>query len=353
MDVKGNFQLNPLNGQVTAFRNKVSFGGAHVGGQFQAQGTCFEEVNCSGFKAGMEFLLTEVAFFGPLYLADASFLDLIIKGQDDSPPLSELHLERSVVKRRLTVENITIKRLTASHLRVDGPTTLQSIEIKDHADLRHGNHKDLRLVQVTWPSQANEVLLDGLTYEDLSKREDGTKPDWKEVLDLLNLSRFNTKNYSQLEAYLQRGGEKNWADRIYINCKRRDLRQKRYWRFRLSNWAIWIFWDLLTGYGRKPARTLLLIIPLVVAGAFLFEPQFEAKFLKDYSSFKSIIMDYPPIARGILSIDRFLPGVDLGIAKYWHPSQLCLWTWLYWHFIKIMGWITIPIALAAIYTRIK
>lgn len=354
MDVKGNFQLKPFDSEITVFRNEVSFGGAQVGGQFQAQNSSFEEVNCSGFKADMEVIFNNAAFSGPLHLEDANFLDLIIKGQDDGPPLSELHLERSVIKRRLIVENITVKMLTASHLRVDGPTTFKAIEFKEHADLRHGSHNDLRFVQTTWPAKNNEVLLDGLTYEGLAEREDGTEPDWKKILNILKQSRFNTRNYTQLEAYLHRTGKDYWANRVYISGKRRELRQKRYWPFQPSNWVTWVFWDLSAGYGRKPWRAFLFSLLIILLGVYFFNPTevLSADMVKNYwLSPASIWQNF--CLRLILSLNFFLPAIDLGFGKHLCLINMSYQTLIYFIIHRLLGWILIPIGLVAITTRLK
>jgi hypothetical protein len=111
----------------------------------------------------------------------------------------------------------------------------------------------------------------------------------------------------------------------------------------------------LTGYGRKPWKVLWVIVPTVVFGAWLFPPEFTAKFTESHSWLRDMTASYPWIIKFLLSLDRFLPGVDLGVAKEWSPSStgICLLAFAYWYFLKLIGWITIPIALAAIYTRIK
>lgn len=57
--------------------------------------------------------------------------------------------------------------------------------------------------------------------------------------------------------------------------------------------------------------------------------------------------------RFFLSLDEFLPGVDLGLAKLWQISRISFYKLLYYHFHKICGWILIPIGLAAIFSRFK
>lgn len=57
--------------------------------------------------------------------------------------------------------------------------------------------------------------------------------------------------------------------------------------------------------------------------------------------------------RFFLSMDEFLPGVDLGLAKLWQISKISFPMLLYYHFHKIAGWVLIPIGLAAVLTQFK
>jgi hypothetical protein len=59
------------------------------------------------------------------------------------------------------------------------------------------------------------------------------------------------------------------------------------------------------------------------------------------------------VVRFFLSLDEFLPGVDLGLAKLRQLSQVNYPTLIYYHFHKIAGWILTPIGLAAVYSQFK
>ena len=74
------------------------------------------------------------------------------------------------------------------------------------------------------------------------------------MLAWVEQSRYDTRNYGQLETYFKQGGYKDRADEVYIKGQRREV-LKQWWR--PDNLATLIFWDLLAGYGRKPGRTVL------------------------------------------------------------------------------------------------
>jgi hypothetical protein len=59
------------------------------------------------------------------------------------------------------------------------------------------------------------------------------------------------------------------------------------------------------------------------------------------------------LAAFLLSLDEFLPEVDLGLAKLWQLNRISFPTRMYNHFHKIAGWVLIPISLAAVYTQFK
>jgi hypothetical protein len=193
--------------------------------------------------------------------------------------------------------------------------------------------------------------LEGLTYQAVSAGEG--KDDWKKLLAWIEGSRFNTQNYSQLEAYLTRCGHRDRADEVFITGKR-EAANRLTWG---KKWLTRIFWGLLTGYGRKPWQVLYVIAPLVLLGAILFSPEFGAKFMESNDWLKQLALPtgHPRIIKFLISLDRFLPGVDLGLAKEWSPaaSSVCYFAFIYWYILKLAGWITIPIALAAIYSRVK
>ncbi len=330
------------------FQGPVDFVGVDIGGQFSADGAKFEgaeqEVNFDGIKVGQITFFRNTVFQGKVSLNDAHFLDLLIEGNR----INELGLERTKIERELRIENIEIDRLKARNMHVNGPATLDSVTIKSEGDLRDCSFQQLSLLDVTWPVEKDTIWLDGLSYLAIStsKGEDEPK-NWRKLLEWINLSRFNTQNYSQLEAYFQRCGHKERADEVFIEGKRRELWGRK---SGLRQWATRFFWDFLAGYGRKPAQTFRLILPLILLGTIIFAPEFEPKFINAHIYLKEI---NSWLIKFILSLDRFLPGVDLGLAKHWQPSHVCLFTWIYWYILKISGWITVPIALAAIYTRIK
>ena len=328
------------------FHGLVNFGSAEIGGLFNARKSRFlssQEFVFEGLKVARNALFDGALFFGKISLNYAHLYDIFMVDSQ----IVEMDLERTKIDRELRIKQAKIRRLQASSLEVKGPAILSSLIIEEEADLRDASFQSLDLLQVTWPPDKQKVWLEGLAYQAISA---GSNPEaWVALLAWVEGSRFNTQNYSQLEAYFYRCGHRDRADKVFIAGKREGANRLTWGK----RWLTRIFWGGLAGYGRKPWQVLYMIFPLVALGTFLFAPEFTAKSLESYSWLKQMKLSHPWVIQFLLSLDRFLPGVDLGLAKEWSPACVGLFTFAYWYFLKLAGWITIPIALAAIYTRIK
>ncbi|MGB7911834.1 MAG: hypothetical protein WCF59_06380 [Desulfobaccales bacterium] len=347
MEVKKNFFLDPFGGLKsfkTLFIGPANFTRLEVGEVFNADQAIFksESTIFTGLKVGQGAFFIGTIFFGGLVMKEAQLTDLVIRGLHPLSvgglPLEEIVLNRTRIAHRLTILNIEIKRFEARSLQVQGPSQLVRLAIKDEADWRDASLYHLQLVEPEWPPSLDgqqRVYLDGLTYQSLTTRRDPHKAEqWRELLDWLSCSRFNAQNYGHLDAFFERGGLRKWADKAFITGKRRELGKLPWWH--PGRWLTKIFWDWPAGFGRKPARTLWPALVLVLLGWLLFHAAGQ------------------PLWDGLaVSLDRFLPGVDLGVARAFQPGISADSVWAYWHLEKIMGWVLAPIALAAIYTRIK
>ena len=253
-----------------------------------------------------------------------------------------------MVEYSLILGDLRLEVLQASRLQVKGPAILKNLTISRKADLRDSSFYSLKMLNVAWPANPEEVWLEGLTYQSVSAGEG--PQDWQKLLAWINHSRFDNRNYQQLEDFFLHGGTKDRADTVYIEGKRREVMQKWWHPYNL---ATLVFWDGLAGYGKKPARTLWVSLLIVLIGTFVF----------DHRQFRSQLSGRLELAAGgkckkrvvqfFLSLDEFLPGVDLGLARLWHYRKIVFPTLLYYHFHKIAGWILIPIGLAAVFTQFK
>jgi hypothetical protein len=347
------------------FQGPVDFANANIGGQFNATLAKFENEDGTSFFNGMnvgDFAFFDGAVFkGGLTLDDARLLDL--KLRDLKAPVAELSLERTVVGRDLSIKNATLGKLKAINLEVKVNAALEQVTIQEEADLRDSSFQALHLHEVTWPANKDEVWLEGLTYKAIYA---GDEPKaWEKLLAWVEGSRFNTQNYSELEAYYARCGHRGRADKIYIAGKSRekrkslkDLKEMPWWH--PGRWLLWLnllltrfFWGLLAAYGRKPGRIFWVALTVFLLGAVIYDPaQMLSAKVQENIGLAPDNFFLMLTLRAILSLYGFLSaipgwGAHLNLI---HPDFLTFgFSW----FQRLCGWILIPIGLAAVYTRLK
>jgi len=355
MRVQGNFSILK-----TDFHDSVFFEGSEIGGNLNAIqarfGNAKTPVYLTNVRVGQRGFFTNLESPAGISMAMAHFLDLFVGSTDPAKSLDyqQLTLDYAVVDRVYDLRNMVLGNLSAKKFLGKDLVWLDNVQIKDTARLESGNYQTLMLIKVKWPTPPDKVWLDDMTYQNISAREQVNEEgpqDWRKLLDLANISNFNTQNYMQLESYFQRRGDKGQADAVYIAGKRREVMQKWWHPYNL---ATLVFWDGLAGYGKKPARTLWVSLLIVFMGTFVFDYRnFDPNFIGGWnwllqgSRYKTMVVQF------FLSLDEFLPGVDLGLAKLWQISKLSFPTVLYYHFHKICGWVLIPIGLAAMLTQFK
>ena len=338
----------------TVFKGPVDFTMASVSGMLivnQAQFDNPDRVpNFFGMKVDQHAFFSDNVFQGGLSMVGTSFKNLMLAGGADSAPTyKEVNLDGAMVEYSLILGDLRLDVLQASRLQVKGPTVLKNLTISRKADLRDSSFYALKMLNVAWPANPEQVWLEGLTYQSVSAGEG--PQDWQKLLAWINHSRFDSRNYQQLEDFFLHGGTKDRADTVYIEGKRREVMQKWWHPYNL---ATLVFWDGLAGYGKKPARTLWVSLLIVFIGTFVFDHRnFDPSFLGGWTWLLQGNRNKTLVVQFFLSLDEFLPGVDLGLARLWHIENISFPTLLYYHFHKIAGWILIPIGLAAVFTQFK
>ena len=326
-----------------------SFGGMLIFNQSKFLNST-KKANFTGLKVEQHAFFSDTSFQGGLSLVGAQLKHLMLNGSAEMPlTYTEVNLDAAQIDFSFILADLTIASLQASRLRVNGPTIFKNLTLTNRADLRDSSFAALKFVGVTWPEPRDAVWIEGLTYQSVSAGE-GSE-DWRKLMAWLDHSRFDTRSYNQLEDFYKRGGYGDRADDIYIQANRRQTLEK-WWR--PANLATFIFWDVLTGYGRKPGRTFWISLTIVIIGCFVFDPRmFESSYLENWKWLSQGTRFREIAVRFFLSLDEFLPGVDLGLAKLWQISRISFPILLYYHFHKICGWILIPIGLAAIFSKFK
>ena len=297
-----------------------------------------------------------------LDLSYSNFYDLEIKGtlneaknSDKKINIPKLILSGSVINRDLMIDQVAIGNLEMNYLQVKGVARLNEIKVVTSANFLYSAFQTLDFQNVVWPEKEKgenfrKVYLNELTYNSLNinKLEDADydNKDFQAIKDFVEASPFNTQSYMQMEALFKRIGRESWSKEVFIQMNDRELAEKMPW-WDLRRWLEWFFWGRIAGYGRAPFRVFFLSLALIILGDYLFDPEHMAE-KRDTGGKKYKVM----VMRFFISLDRFLP-IDLGLARHWDSKVSSFFIWFYYHFLKIIGWILIPIALASIYSQLK
>lgn len=343
-----------LSLQEALFAGPTSFRQASVGSTLDAVGATFTNPSSppdfSNARIAAKADFTKATFAAGVSLNDGHYLDLSIKSATGLEK-SRLMLARTVVGRDLTLEDLSVGEVVATGLNVAGPAHFTSVRVERLLDLQHARFNTLFLEPVPVPilpptKPGQGALLDGLTYQRLSPGEGG---DWKSLLRLASLARYNAQIFADLEAFFAREGYVDRANDVFVAQKaleRRQLFNESQWVSNLGPWS-WnaLLWAIARN-GRWPLLAWGWACVFVVIGFFVFRRQdwMEVRDSRDIGKV------YSPIW---YSIDVLLPVLDLESEKVWTPKPSYWLGLLYVRLETIAGWILIPIGLASLTGIIK
>lgn len=338
----------------TVFRGPTIFTGANIGGELAFLQSQFllaaQPVSMKEMQVGATAYFWDSTWAGGLDLSGARLHKVVFgfpAGREGE--LASLKLENAIIDRTLSLENLQIGQMAARKLMVKDGVELTGAKILDGADLRDSTFSSLNFYTTEWPQKVDTLWLEGLTYQSLGTG--AGQENWPALLAWVEQGRYDTRNYGQLETFFKQGGYKDRADEVYVKGQRREVMQQ-WWR--PGNLATLIFWDLLAGYGRKPARAFWVSLSIVLAGTLVFgEKNFDPTFIGSWNWLREGGRSRVWVFRFFVSLDQFLPGIDLGLAKLWNLSEISYWELVYYHFHKLAGWILIPIGLAALYSQFR
>ena len=189
------------------------------------------------------------------------------------------------------------------------------------------------------------LYLEGTSYKEIRAAAVSEEHKSHEaLLKLVGQAAYRADVYGNLEEFFKRQGYRAEADHAFIAGKCRE--RKEY--FRSNDWLRWLgSWMLylLVGYGRHPWQAGIPLAVLVALGCVLFSPaKMEPQKTEDTSRVYN---------RFWYSLGVFLPVVDLQADKVWKPKADQTFLRNYVRVHALLGWILIPIVLAALAGLIK
>ena len=268
---------------------------------------------------------------------------------DTLPIVKQVNLTHATVHRELHLEGMNIDTLLASSLKVEGLADFENLKIATKADLSHSQLFDLVLTDdITWPSREESLELAGISFQYISPESHwgssstagaSTDAQWTNLVNWADKSNYPTAPYQQLEDAMRREGRIELADNVFENKeKKARSRPDLGWQARIKNFLLYV----LIGYGREPQRAFYWSALVVLFGWLVVfptkddvQPRDDKDKDRHYDAFW-------------YSLDLFLPIATLQAADVWIPRQSSWIKRSYAGIHAVLGWILIPIGLAAI-----
>jgi len=379
-----------LNVVVAQFHGEAVFTGVQIGREFTANGVKFfndeKTADFSRLEVKQLTNLTNSVFKGPVNFSKAKIGDATLGGEEvkgviaeraefardaifdgaqfyelifERVILKDLKLVRTTVEQQLRIEDANITSLDASHLVVKGQTILKNLRIEQEANFTECRLQTLQLVQSPAPKA---LVMGGMSYQGLTPvLETGDQ-----LFEWIKKSKFDTQNYRQLEAYFQRCGYEGRADDVYISMKHKETERKGL----LGRLATISLWEWPAGYGRRPLNILWGSLIVFFLGMFIFRvrhvelkreenPAVGERNLPEEISGKAETqpqgVSKPPKKEGwhfrtqaLISLDHFLPALDLGFIRRWRFESMSIFMTIYVILHRMMGYLFLSIAIATV-----
>jgi uncharacterized protein YjbI with pentapeptide repeats len=226
-----------------------------------------------------------------------------------------------------------------SGMKVRGSASFRDAVFEGPVDFRYADFAWLDLSSPFWP----KVYMQGMSYKYIGVAPGNEPKSHTALLKLANQSPYTADVYSNLEKFFLSQGYLADADKAFIAGKVRE--RKEY--FRSGDWFGWLrSWmlDLLVGYGRQPWRAGISCAVVIALGCVLFSPnKMEPQKPGDTQVY----------SRFWYSLNLFLPVVDLQAGKVWNPKADQTFLRNYMRVHILLGWILVPLVLAAVTGLIK
>jgi hypothetical protein len=242
-------------------------------------------------------------------------------------------LERAKFQNKQKIANF-------NSMKVSGFAFFNNAVFEGSVDLTYAEFAWLDLSSALWPKVAGKLQMQGMSYKTILAAKDQPESH-KALLKLADQSAYTADLYSHLEEFFLRQGYRGDADRAFIAGKRREREENLHGLGWLGSRLL----DWLVGYGRRPWQAGIPCAFFVTLGYILFspkkmEPQRPEDTPRVYSRFW-------------YSLGLFLPFVDLQSNKVWKPKANQTFLRNYMRVHILLGWILVPLVLAALTGLIK
>lgn len=198
------------------------------------------------------------------------------------------------------------------------------------------------------------LTIDEMNFQDMNPAS------WDKLRNFARATTYKPEFYSNLEALFLRHGYSDQATEVYIagqQREREDLWSKartekriamkaRLWAAAFVNFGL----DWLLGYGRHKERMLIISGVVLLLGWFFAFRKEDWMKPTDPSDIDRLKGEYGGFW---YSLDLFLPFIHFGDADAWTPREERRWSVRYRRVHMILGYVLVPIGLAAFAGIIK
>jgi uncharacterized protein YjbI with pentapeptide repeats len=319
MKVGGNATFNDA-----VFEGPVNFSGANITGSFEAHAAKFRnkerEATFGGIKVRGYAFFNDAVFEGPVNFSGADITGGFAMGK---------------AKFQNKESGSTFVGMKAGSYAFFNDAVFAG-----PVNLNYADFVWLDLSNIVWPKVAAKFHMQGMSYKYI--RAASKEPEsHKVLLKLADQSTYTPDVYSHLEEFFLRQGYRADANRAFIAGKRRERQEYLHGLAWFGSWIV----DLLSSYGRHTERIGGLCVFWVVLGCILFSPK-----KMEPRTPENVPLVY---SRFWYSLGLFLPFVDLQADKVWKPKADQTFLRNYMRVHIMLGWILVPLVLAALTGLIK
>jgi hypothetical protein len=325
---EANFNSMKIRGDAffknAAFEGPVNFVSADVASNLEAQGVKFQnkekEASFGGMKVGGYVVFNDAVFDGPVNFGLAD------------------------VTGNFAVGNAKFKNkekdASFGAMKLGGRAFFNDAVFEGPVNFNYADFAWLDLSKTVLPKIAAKFHMQGMSYKYI--RAASNEPEsHRALLKLADQSAYSADVYNHLEEFFLRQGYRDDADRAFIMGKRRERKENLHG----LSWVGSYLLDWLVGYGRRPWQAGIPCAALVALGCVLFSPKKMEPQKPD---------DTPRVySRFWYSLGLFLPFVDLQADKVWKPKSDQTFLRNYMRVHVLLGWILVPLVLAALTGLIK
>lgn len=329
------------------FEEEVEFTNTEVDGDFSIVGSTFKKsARFEDLKANDDAFFKQAVFKAEVNLIGANITkNLELDGARFENAATTATFDSMKVNQNVFVRDVIFECL-ADFI---GASVAGSFEIHRTQFKKAGlsaSFEDVKAGTMIFDNASfiGQADLGGLTYQriDGDSDKDPNLGSWQSLIELMDKSVYKRNVYAGLEAFLMKEGYPERADEVYIAQRRRERKEQLTGFSRIGSFLL----DVLVGYGRKPWLVLIYSIVIVAIGYFVFRSRAKMEPLKSEDASRH----YSPFW---YSVDLFAPVINLGAASIWIPKENRKVARNYAHLQRILGWILIPIGLAALTGIIK